>query len=134
MVGALGVLGDEAEGLLGIHGGVGEVFEEKLAGSVVGAAEGGEQAALFEELERAEVDLLVAAHGVHEGLLVLCETRRIEDDEVVFRLGGFQEIEDVRLDDFDIELVQFGIFPCRSAGRGGDIHGGDLRRASFCAG
>ena len=42
MVGALGVLGDEAEGLLGIHGGVGEVFEEKLSGCVVGSAEGGE--------------------------------------------------------------------------------------------
>jgi hypothetical protein len=87
MIGALAMFREQAQRLLGVHRGVGEVFQEQLAGRVVRAAEGREDAALVQQLERAQVDLLVAAHGVHERLLVAGETRRIEDDEVVFRLS-----------------------------------------------
>ena len=101
---------------------------------MVGAAEGGEEAVFFEEFQGAKVDLFVAAHGVHEGFLVFGEARGIEDDEVVFRLGGFEEVEDVGFDDFDIQAVELGVFAGGGAGGAGDIDGGDFCGAGFRAG
>lgn len=51
MVGALGVFADEAQGFFCVHGCIGKVVEEEFAGSMVGAAEGREDAAFFEEFE-----------------------------------------------------------------------------------
>ena len=134
MVWALGVLGDEAEGFFRIDGGVCEVLQEELAGGVVGAAEGGEEAAFFEELEGAEVDFFVAAHGVDEGFFIFCEAGGVEDDEVVIGLGGFEEVEDVGLDDGDGEVVEGGVFAGGGAGGGGDVNGGDVGGSGLCAG
>ncbi len=51
VVGALAVFADEAEGFFCVHGGLGEVFEEEFAAGVMGAAEGGEDAAFIEQFE-----------------------------------------------------------------------------------
>ena len=101
---------------------------------VVGAAEGGEDAALIQQLERAQVDFLVAAHGVHEGLFVAGETRGIEDDEVVVGFGVFEEIEDVVFEHLDVQAVELGIVAGGLAGGGGDIDGGDMGGTGLGAG
>lgn len=134
VVGALAVFADEAEGFFGVDGGVGEVFEEEFAGGVVGAAEGGEESAFIEEFEGAEVDFLIAAHGIGEGLFVAGEAGGIEDDEVVFGFGVFEEVEDVVFDDVDVESVDLGVVACGGAGGFGDVDGGDAGGTGFGAG
>lgn len=100
----------------------------------MGAAEGGEDAAFFEEFEGAEVDFLVTAHGVAECFFVFGEAGWIEDDEVVCGFGFFEEVEDVCLDDFDVELVELSVLAGGGAGGGGDIDGGDFGGTGFGAG
>ena len=51
VIGALAVFADEAEGFFGVHGSLGEVFEEEFAAGVVGAAECREDAAFIEQFE-----------------------------------------------------------------------------------
>ena len=55
------------------------------------------------------MDLLVAAHRIHEGLFVAGETWRIENDQVVLRLGVFEKIEDIVLDHIDFETIEFRV-------------------------
>jgi hypothetical protein len=66
--------------------------------------------------------------------LVAGETRRIEDDQVVFRFRVFEEIEDIVFEHFDFHAVEFGVVARGIAGAGGDIDGGDLGRAGLGAG
>ena len=134
MVCALGVIHHEAGGLFGIDGGIDEVVHEQLAGGVIGAAEGREQAAFVQKLERAEVDLFVAAHGIHEGGLVAGETRRVEDDHVILGLGVFEEIEDVVFEHFDFDVVEHGVVAGSRAGAGRNIDRGDLGSSGLGAG
>lgn len=100
----------------------------------MGAAEGGEEAVFFEEFEGAEVDFFVAAHGVVEGFFVPCEAGGVEDDEVILGFCGFEEVEDVCLDDFDVEVVEGGVVAGGGAGGAGDVYGGDLGGAGFFTG
>ena len=79
------------------------------------------------------MDLLVAAHRVHESLFVAGETRRIEDDQVVLRLGVFEEIEDIVFDHIDVEAVEFRVVASRIAGSGGDIDGSHFGSPGFRA-
>jgi hypothetical protein len=83
---------------------------------VVAAAVGREDAVGSEQLEGAQVDLLVAAQGVADGLAGFREGGRIEDDEIVFpllRLGRLEEVEDVRLLRLEGQAVAGGIGPGR---------------------
>ena len=98
------------------------------------AAEGREDAAFFEQFERAKVDLLVAAHRIHEGLFVAGETWWIENDQVVLRLGVFEEIEDIVFDHIDFETIEFCVVTSGLAGGGGDINRTHFGRAGFGAG
>src|SRR5262249_28995141 len=67
---------------------------------VVGAGAGDEAAAGFEDLERAEVDLLVAPAGFLDGVLALRERGRVEDDRgeaLAPVVEVAQQVEDVRV-------------------------------------
>ena len=105
MIGALAVFLDEAEGFFRVDRSVDKIFEKQLAGGVMGAAEGGKNAAIFEDFQGPQVDFLIASHGVHKSRLVAGEAGRIEDDEVVFRFRVFEKIEDVVLKDLNVEVV-----------------------------
>lgn len=80
------------------------------------------------------MDFFVAAHGVVERLFIPREARWVENDEVILGFSGFQEIEDVCFDDFDVEVVEFGVAACGGAGGAGDIDGGDFGGTGFFAG
>ncbi len=83
VVSALAVHIQQTKRTLGIHR-CGIDHGAEISGSnVVGAAECGEDAAGLQHLEGAEVDLLVAAQGIMEGLLGLGKAGRIQDDEIV---------------------------------------------------
>ena len=104
MVASLGVAFDEAQGLFGIACGVANGVEEEFARRMVGAAEGGEVSAGIQEAKGAQVDFLVAAHGVVEGLFVAGEGGRIEDDEIILFSGFFAVTEIVKgVGCFDLE-------------------------------
>ncbi len=62
------------------------------------AAEGGEDATFIQQLDRTKVDFLIAAHGVHERLFIAGETRRIEDDQIVFGFRLLEEIEEILIE------------------------------------
>ena len=57
---------------------------EQIRAHVMRAAERREHAVAREQLERAQVDFLVATHRVVEFSLRLRERRRVEHDQVVF--------------------------------------------------
>lgn len=129
MVGALGVGGDAAEGFFGVDGGVGDAAVEFFGADVVGAGEGGEDAAGFEHLHGAEVDLLVAAEGIAHGAFGFGEGGGIEDDEVVAGGGGFvalEEVEAVFGDAVDLHAGDGGVLFGDFSGGFADVHGGDF--------
>ena len=80
------------------------------------------------------MDFLVAAHGVHEGLFVAREAGRIQDDEVVVRLGVLEKIKDIVFQYLDFQAVETGVVAGSLAGAGGDVHGGDLGGTGLGAG
>lgn len=82
---AVGVETDEAAG---VCGGFDEGGPEGVAGDVLGAAVGGEDAAGAEEFEGADVEFAVAAEGAGDAGGVAGEGGGIEDDEVVGVFGG----------------------------------------------
>ena len=67
---SLGMVIEEAQGFSGIDAGIADGLEKVFAGGVMRAAESGEDAIVIEELEGAEVDFLVTAHGVVERFFV----------------------------------------------------------------
>jgi len=134
MIGALAVVGDQAQRLFRVDRGIDQIADEQLAAGMVRAAEGREDAPFFEELERAQVDLLIAAHGVHERLFVPGEARWVEDDQVVFRRGVLEEIEDVVLNHFDFEAIELSVATRCLTSACGNIHGRYVRGSRLGAG
>ena len=86
---------DQLHAAAGVARGFGEDFEEERLGHVVGAGAGDEVAARFEHLERAQVDLLVAARGRGDARAVLGEGRRVEDDGVEALARRLQRVQRV---------------------------------------
>ena len=78
--------------LLRVHGGLVDHLAEMLVADVVRTAERREQPFVIEQLERAQVDLLVAAQRVLELALVPREGRRIEDDVIPRRPGDLRDL------------------------------------------
>ena len=116
MIGALAVILDEAQRFFRIDGSIDEVIEKKFAGGVVRAAIGRKYAAFVQDFQGAEVDFLISAHRVDERLFVSGETRRIENDQIVFRFCVLEEIEDVVLEHFNFDVVDFRVVASGGAG------------------
>ena len=98
VIASLRPLLDERHVGAGVRGRLGDDVEEHGFGDVVGAAAGHQEAARFEQLERAQVDLLVAGQRLADRRLVLGERRRIEHDRLEARGDAFelaQLVEDV---------------------------------------
>ena len=126
---------EEAEGAVGVEGGVGEHFEEVGLTDVVGAGAGDEDPAGAEHLEGAEIEFLVAAESGVEIALALGEGGRVENDGVVAAIGGgvvLQQVEGVGFDPFDLRLgnvatVERGVLVGDFEGGTGAVDAGDLR-------
>ena len=94
---------------MGVKGGAGEHFEEIGLAYVVGAGAGDEDSAGAEHLERAEIELFVAAEGGVEIALGLGEGGRVENDGVVVAVGGrivLEQVEGVGFDPFNLFAVR----------------------------
>ena len=68
--------------LASVIGSFRQQLQEQWLGDVIGAGAGDQVAARPQELEGAEVDLLVAAAGGRNGVAVLGEGRRVEDNHL----------------------------------------------------
>ena len=79
---------DQAQGAVGIAGGVGQHFQEVGLADVVGAGAGDQDPAGTQHFQGAQVEFLVAAQGGIEVALALGEGGRIENDGVVALAGG----------------------------------------------
>ncbi len=102
---------------------------EFAGADVVAAAEGRQDAAGLQHLQRAQMDLLVAAHGVADARLGLGERGRVEDDQVVGGAGRFlllEEIEAVGGDEPDLGAGEVGVFLRQGDGVVADVDGGDV--------
>jgi hypothetical protein len=126
---------EEAEGAVGVEGGVGEHFEEVGLTDVIGAGAGDENPAGAEHLEGAEIEFLVAAESGIEIALALGEGGRVENDGVVAMIGGrvvLEQVKGVGLDPLDLSsiqelMVQCGVLIGDFESGTGAVDAGDLR-------
>ena len=87
--GALGVGFRQPQGAPGVDRRVTHAGEKELPRHVVGAGEGGEVAVVIEELEGAQMNLLVAAEGVAEArAIVAAYERALADGSGAIELDG----------------------------------------------
>ena len=137
MIRALAVALDQAQRALRVHRGVADVGIEFAGAHVVRAAEGHDDAAGLQHLHGAQVDLLVAAHGVVHRVLGLGERRRVENDEVVLvalLLGILEEVESIVSDELDGQSRGRGVGLRLKIGGFAGIHGGHFAGSGKGAG
>src|ERR1051326_5689659 len=123
---------DERNAPAGVVRGREDDFLEEVERHVAGAGEVHHQPAGLDELEREEVDVLVAARGALDLAARLRERGRIADDEAeaLFRLADVGENVGDGEADVIFERVQIVVFPRRFDGRRGDVDVLHERRAA----
>src|SRR6186713_3448039 len=113
MVASLLALLDDRDGRARVGRRLLDDLEEQLLADVVRAAAGDERAVGIQQLDRAQVDFLVAGGGLRDRRLVLRKGRRIKDDGVEALTGDLELaelVEDVGLADLDVlESVELGV-------------------------
>ena len=100
---------DQAQGAVGVKGGVGEHFEEIRLADVIGAGAGDEDSARAKHFQGAKVEFFVAAQGGVEVALGFGEGGRVENDGVVAAVGRgivLEQVEGVGFDPFDFLIVE----------------------------
>src|SRR5436853_2662582 len=83
MIGGLSERLDPAQNTVGIESRFKDHLFEHERVNVMRTAKGSENAALFQELERTQMNFLVASESVRNGITVARERRGIENDQVV---------------------------------------------------
>ena len=71
----------------------------------------------IEQLDTAQVNLLIATHGIHQALLVFCKRRRIKNDNIILVFAVLQIIKCIVLNGIYFNAIELGIEQCRFDGR-----------------
>jgi hypothetical protein len=111
-----------------IAGGISHYLEECRRAYVIRTGAGDKNASRAEQLEGAQVELLVATEGGIELAAALSESWRIEHYDVILRtLSGIiaQQIERISFDPLDFALIQSGILVGHLQGWTGAIDTGN---------
>ncbi len=124
MVGGLRAALQHTQRFSRVQSGLGDDFKQHRLADVMGAGAGDQNAARFEKLEGAQIDLLITLCRVVEHFAGFREGGRVQDDHLVLAVDAGEKIENIGLAELDVrDVVRAGVgLGCRQ-GVGGRIHG-----------